>query len=136
MLHEAGWADGGTTRWSAERMLPAEFEAPYLFTGEHVYPWMFDDYGALTPLREAAHLLADREWSRLYDADVLASNEVPTAAAIYVEDMYVERLFSEQTASQIRGINTWVTNEYDHNGIRVDGERILGRLLDLARGRA
>ena len=29
-----------------------------------------------------------------------------------------------------------MTNEYDHNGLRVDGERILGRLLDLARDRA
>jgi len=26
--------------------------------------------------------------------------------------------------------------EYDHNGLRADGDRILGRLLDLARGRA
>ena len=136
VLHEASWADGGATRWSAERVLPADFDAPELFTGEHVYPWMFDDYGALTPLREAAHLLAERDWPRLYDDDVLRHNEVPTAAAIYVEDMYVERSFSEETAAQIRGIRTWITSEYDHNGLRVDGERILGRLIDLARGRA
>ena len=136
VLHEASWADGGTTRWSADRVLPAAFDAPDLFTGEHVYPWMFDDFGALTPLRDAAHLLADREWPRLYDDDVLRHNEVPAAAAIYVEDMYVERSFSEDTAAQIRGMRTWITSEYDHNGIRVDGERILGRLIDLARGRA
>ncbi len=135
VLHEASWADGGATRWSAERMLPAEFDAPELFTGEHVYPWMFDDYGALGPLREAAHLLAEREWPRLYDDDALRHNEVPTAAAVYFEDMYVERSLSEQTAAQIRAIRTWITSEYDHNGLRVDGERILGRLLDLARGR-
>jgi hypothetical protein len=29
----------------------------------------------------------------------------------------------------------WVTNEYDHNGLRADGGRILGRLIDLVRGR-
>jgi hypothetical protein len=29
-----------------------------------------------------------------------------------------------------------VTSEYDHNGLRIDGERILGRLIDLVRGRA
>ena len=29
-----------------------------------------------------------------------------------------------------------MTNEYEHNGLRVDGERILGRLIDLARGNA
>ncbi len=135
VLHEASWADGGTTRWSAERVLPADFDAPDLFTGEHVYPWMFEDYGALTPLRDAANLLAEREWPRLYDDDVLRGNEVPVAAAIYLEDMYVERAFSEETASQIRGLRAWTTNEYQHNGLRVDGERILGRLLDLARGR-
>jgi pimeloyl-ACP methyl ester carboxylesterase len=135
VLHEASWADGGTTRWSAERVLPAAFNAPDLFTGEHVYPWMFEDYGALTPLRDAANLLAAREWPRLYDDDVLRHNEVPTAAAIYVEDMYVERAFSEDTAGEIRGIRTWITNEYQHNGIRVDGERVLGRLIDMARGR-
>jgi pimeloyl-ACP methyl ester carboxylesterase len=136
VLHEAGWADGGTTRWSAGRVLPAEFDASDLFTGEHVYPWMFDDYGALTSLRDAAHLLAAREWPRLYDDDVLRTNEVPTAAAIYVEDMYVERTFSEETAAQIRGIRTWITNEYQHNGLRVDGERILGRLIEMTRGLA
>jgi pimeloyl-ACP methyl ester carboxylesterase len=136
VLHEASWADGGTTHWSAGRLLPPDYEAPHLFTGEHVYPWMFDDYGALAPLREAADLLAAREWPRLYDPDVLADNQVPVAAAIYVNDMYVERLFSEETAAWIRGARAWITNEYEHNGLRVDGSRILGRLIDLARGRA
>jgi pimeloyl-ACP methyl ester carboxylesterase len=135
ILHEACWADGGTTRWSAQRMLPPEFESENLLTGEHLYPWMFDEYAALEPLRQAAQLLADREWPQLYDPDALRRNTVPTAAAIYAEDMYVERSFSEETAAQIRGIRTWITNEYEHNGLRVDGERILGRLLDLARGR-
>ncbi len=135
ILHEASWADGGETRWAAERLIPTEFETSPLFTGEHVYPWMFEDYGALRPLRDAALLLADRSWPRLYDPDVLAANEVPVAAAIYAEDMYVERVFSEETAAQIRGARTWITNEYQHNGLRVDGERVLGRLMDLARGR-
>ena len=136
VLHEASWADGGATRWSAERMLPSEFDAPHLFTGEHVYPWMFEDYGALAPLREAAQLLAEREWPRLYDPDVLERNEVPVAAAVYADDMYVERGFSEETAALIRGARVWITNEYQHNGLRVEGARVLGRLIDLARGRA
>ena len=136
VLHEASWADGGSTRWSAERVLPTEFDAPHLFTGEHVYPWMFEDYGALAPLREAANLLAQREWTRLYDPAVLERNEVPVAAAIYADDMYVERTFSDETAALIQGLRAWITNEYEHNGIRVEGERVLGRLIDLARGRA
>jgi hypothetical protein len=135
-LHEASWADGLSTRWAAQRMLPPEFEHSPLLTGEHVFPWMFEEYGALSPLREAAELLAQREWPRLYDEDVLRGNEVPTAAAIYAEDMYVERQLSEETATTIRGARAWITNEYEHNGLRLDGERILDRLLDLARGRA
>jgi hypothetical protein len=49
--------------------------------------------------------------------------------------MYVERAFSEETAGSIRGLRPWVTNEYEHNGLRVAGRRILDRLLALARGR-
>ena len=137
VLQEACWADGGSTRWAAERLLPAEYEDdPELFVGEHVYPWMFEEYGALAPLREAADILAGHEWPRLYDADRLAANEVPVAAAIYAEDMYVERAFSEETAAHIRGLRPWLTNEYEHNALRADGGRVLGHLIDLARGRA
>jgi hypothetical protein len=136
IVHEACYADGCATRWSAERLLPDEYADPELFTGEHVYSWMFEDFGALAPLREAAELLAEREWPPLYDADRLRRNEVPAAAAIYADDIYVERTFSEETAATIRGLRPWVTNEYEHDGLRVNGEGILDRLIDLARGRA
>jgi hypothetical protein len=29
-----------------------------------------------------------------------------------------------------------VTNEYEHDGLRANGKHVLGRLLDLAQGRA
>jgi len=137
ILHEASYADGVATRWAAERVMPAEYaDTPELLTGEHVFPWMFEDYGALAPLREAAELLAAHEWPRLYDAEQLRANEVPVAAAVYADDPYVERAFSEETAALIRGTRAWVTNEYEHNGLRADGDRILDRLIGLARGRA
>jgi len=135
IVHEACYADGCATRWSAERVLPDEFaSSPELFTGEMVYPWMFEDYGALAPLRDAAELLAEHEWPRLYDGARLEQNEVPAAAAVYAEDMYVERAFSEETAARIRGLRMWLTNEYEHDGLRTD-ERVFARLVDLARGR-
>jgi len=137
IVHEACWADGGATRWAAERVMPEEYAtAPELFTGEHVFPWMFEELGALAPLREAAEILAAREWPPLYDPAQLERNEVPVAAAVYADDPYVERGFSEETAAMTRGMRAWVTNEYDHNGLRVDAERILARLIDLVRGRA
>jgi hypothetical protein len=136
VLQEACWADGQATRWAAERVRPPEYDDPELFFGEHMFPWMLDDYGALAPLRDAAHLLAERTWPPLYNRARLAANEVPAAAVIYANDAYVPRPFSEQTAAQIGGLRTWLTDEYEHNGLRADGERILDRLLDLARGRA
>ena len=91
---------------------------------------------ALRGQRDAAELLAEHPWPRLYDADRLRRNEVPVAATIYVNDLYVERDFAEETAATIRGIRVWETDEFEHNGLRADGERVLGRLIDLVRGRA
>jgi pimeloyl-ACP methyl ester carboxylesterase len=135
VLHESCYADGCSTRWSAERLRPSEFDAPELFTGEHIFSWMLEDYGALRPLQQASQLLAEREWPRLYDPDQLSRNDVPIAAAIYADDMYVDRELSEATAARIRGLRVWLTSEYEHDGLRADGERILDRLIDLARDR-
>jgi hypothetical protein len=135
-LHESSYADGGATRWSAERLLPDEIRDSEAFTAEHVYPWMFEDYAALRSHRAAAMLLADHPWPRMFDAERLRHNEVPVAATIYPDDLYVDRVFAEETATAIRGLRPWITNEYEHNGLRADGERVLGRLIDLARGRA
>src|SRR6187431_2394716 len=46
-LHESSYADGVATRWSAHRLLPDEIVTEGYMTAEHVFPWMWDDYGAL-----------------------------------------------------------------------------------------
>ena len=146
-LHEACYAQEQATRWSAQRVR-GEFpgfdpaaalagDAPLLFTGEMIYPWMFDTDPVLQPLRDAAQELAEQDsWPPLYDAGQLAANEVPAAAAIYFDDMYVPRNFSVETARAIRGLRPWVTNEYEHDGLRVSNGAVLGRLIALARGNA
>jgi pimeloyl-ACP methyl ester carboxylesterase len=132
-IHESCYGDGCVTSWAADRLLPSELDDATLFTGEHIFPWMFEDYAALRPLRDAAEILARREWPALYDPARLAGNEVPAAAVIYANDMYVPRELSEDTAGRVRNLRTWLTNEYEHDGIRVDGARILDRLISLAR---
>ena len=137
VIHEACYASGAATRWSANRLFPDEFrDDPTLLTGEHLYPWMFEEYGELRPLAGAAEILAEHEWPELYDVERLGENGVPAAAVIYAEDMYVPRAFSEETAASIRGLRPWLTNEYEHDGLRQEGGRVLGRLLDLIQGRA
>jgi pimeloyl-ACP methyl ester carboxylesterase len=134
-LHESSYADGVATRWSAHRLLPAEVEQEGFFTAEHVFPWMWEDYAGLRPQRAAAELLAEHPWPALYAPDRLRHNEVPVAATIYVNDLYVERDLAEETADAIRGLRAWETDEFEHNGLRADGERVLGRLIDMVRGR-
>ncbi len=148
LLQEACYAQGFATRWSAQRIRAefAEFDpapvldadpgfAPLLFTGEMIYPWMVDADPVLRPLREAAELLAERDdWPPLYDPSRLAANEVPVAAAVYYNDMYVHREFSMRTAEAIRGLRTWVTSEYEHDGLRVSAGVVLDRLIGMCGG--
>ncbi|MDT8915277.1 alpha/beta fold hydrolase [Amycolatopsis sp. PS_44_ISF1] len=136
VLHESSYADGVATRWSADRVRPAVFDEDVtLFTGEHVYPWMLTDLPGLAPLREAADILAEHEWPALYDEEALRSCEVPCAAAIYAEDAYVDRVYSEEVARLIPTMRPWLTNEHEHNGLRAAGPAVLGRLIDMVKGR-
>src|SRR6478672_2791846 len=109
-LHESSFADGVATRWSADRLLPDEIRDGVAFTAEHVYPWMFDDYGPLRAHKAAAGILAEHPWPKLYDAAQLAVNEVPVAATIYVDDLYVERAYARRrrrpSADSARGSPT------------------------------
>lgn len=138
VLHEPIYCQGEASRWSAERVrqefpqFALEKGKPFYFTGEMVYPWMFDEYEYLKPLQEAAEILANYEgWPYLYDISVLANNQVPCAAAVYYNDMYVDRRLSEQAARKIKGIKLWVTSEHEHSALRLHGELVLDHLLGL-----
>ncbi len=132
-------APGQSTAWAAERAIAnyPEFAAdatPLLFTGEMMYPWMFDEIRALKPFAGAAdRLAAVDDWNALYDLDRLAANEVPVVAAVYVEDMYVASELQQDTLARLGNARAWITNEYEHDGVR--DPRVLSRLMDLAAGR-
>ncbi|SEN38046.1 alpha/beta fold hydrolase [Actinacidiphila rubida] len=149
VMHEAIYGQRSVspagTGWAAERVRAEfpQFDAaaalgggrPVLFTGETVHPWMFATDPALQPLRETAELLAQHEeWPDLYDPAALAANEVPVAAAVYHDDMYVHTADSLATARAVRGLRTWITDEYEHDGLRASGGQVLDRLLRLVHG--
>ena len=148
LIHEACYANGGATRWAAQRALDndpslaAAFDPvaaaregrPVPLTGEMVYPFMFDDIASLRPLKAVANALAEHNWpASLYDADALGRNTVPAAATAYFEDMYVDANLALQTAAAIKGLRPWVTNTYMHSGVREDGQRVFSTLLAMAR---
>jgi proline iminopeptidase len=59
---------------------------------------------------------------------------VPLAAAVYFDDMYVDSGLQLDTLSRIGNSRPWVTNEYEHDGLRKD-PRVLDRLLAMVAGR-
>ena len=140
-LQESIYGDGANspTGWAAqrERDRRPEFDPgrrPLLFTGEMAFPWMFDEVRLLRPFAGAVHELARRpDWSPLYDLDRLASNEVPLAAAVYFDDMFVDARLQLDTLGRLGSSQAWVTNEFEHDGI--GSGRVLTRLRELVRDR-
>ncbi|MDT0331234.1 alpha/beta fold hydrolase [Nocardiopsis lambiniae] len=140
-LQEAIYADGtgGATAWAAQRERErrpgfAEDARPLLFTGEMAFPWMFEEVRLLRDLRPAVEALAERsDWPALYDRDRLAANEVPVAAAVYHDDMYVDARLQLDTLSGLGNSWSWVTNEFEHDGLH--SGRVFGRLRASMRDR-
>ncbi|MFM2644178.1 alpha/beta fold hydrolase [Vibrio chagasii] len=138
ILHESIYCQGTASNWSAHRVREQyphfnyQSGNEFWFTGEMVYPWMFDQLETLKPLREAANILADKsDWGTLYNAAQLSKNTVPMACAVYADDMYVELDYSRETLANIPNSKAWITNEYEHNGLRAGGERIVDKLMTM-----
>ncbi|MFT6178683.1 MAG: pimeloyl-ACP methyl ester carboxylesterase [Akkermansiaceae bacterium] len=140
ILHEAIYAQGGATGWACEAVqkeLYPQFDNfdDFLFYGEMVFPWMFDEISELKGMKDAAEILAAKDdWPVLYDKEVLSRNTVPVACAVYANDMFVNVKFSRETVDFVPNMKAWVTSEFEHCGLRVGGENIFSRLIDLARG--
>jgi pimeloyl-ACP methyl ester carboxylesterase len=141
ILQEVIYCSGTASRWAAERVR-AEFpevstDAERLvLSGEMKESCIFREEAALAPFAEAMEILnAKSDWPDLYDLEVLATNEVPIAAAIYFDDLYVDAELSLQTAAFVPNLRPWITNEFEHDGLRSE-ERVFTHLHDLATGRA
>lgn len=149
VLHESIYAgatpalSGRATNWSAERLAartrgfvpdadPLDTSEPYWLTGEHMVHAFFREDPALAPLAGVAEELAHwTDWEPVYLPEVLADTCVPVAAAVYFDDMFVPRELSLDTAATIRGTRVWVTNEYQHDGLRASDGAVLDHLLAL-----
>lgn len=102
VLHEPIYCQGEASNWAAHRVREAEFRdefdaaaaaaegRPVNFTGEMVFPWMFDEIAGLRAFKDAAEALAAKsDWPALYDVEKLSENVVPAATVMYFEDMFV-----------------------------------------------
>lgn len=137
ILHEAIYAqpDAQPTAWAAQRVLsqfpnfnPKKADTP-LLTGEMCFDWYTQLDPALQPVARATQLIADyRNWGPLYDVDQLAGNEVPVAALVYTDDVYVDRDLSIAAANQVAKLQVWESDQWHHDGIGEAGAEIFARL--------
>lgn len=144
-VHESIYAGPGeATNWSAHRireeMLGFEETAdptgsdPFYLTGEHIFPWQFEEDPALDGMKQQAHELAQcTDFPALYDISALSATPATIAAAVYVDDIFVPFAYSMNTAAMFRDARTLVTNQYQHDGLRVDGAHIVSQLDGLLR---
>jgi hypothetical protein len=139
---EADLDNRESSRWSAQRLLPKHFDIREqhknsadvlpLFTGEMIYPFMFDDYAELAPTKGVAEILANKsDWPKLYDEAQLAENEVPIYAAVYVDDMYVNFEVVQETVKKVKGVKQYITNMYYHDALRSKTDEVMKNLFAL-----
>lgn len=149
ILHEAIYNDGEgeVSNWAADRVakeqglfswlssngsVPSNSSEPLLFAGENIYPFFFDTYPELIPLKGVANKLAELDdWSNIYDKEQLAKNKVPVYAASYIDDLYVDYEFAKDTAELVANVKTWETNALYHSGLRSDTAVVLEALWNL-----
>lgn len=140
-LQEFIYADGDTMpiRWAAaaEKAKRAAFDTlarPLMFTGEAMFPWMFEQMPELKPFKPAMDLLMeDNDWDQIYDQQRLMANEVPLQAAVYFDDMYVDSGMQLDTLSRVGNSHAWVTNEFEHDGLH--GDKVFSHLFNEALNR-
>lgn len=126
----------GPSAWAAQRERDrhpdfAEDARPLNFTGETVFPWMFSEISTLRGFEGAVERLATHEQPiEHYDTEALGRNEVPVEAAVYFDDMYVDVNLSLESAERVANLNAWVTNEFEHDGLRLGdvAERLFAAL--------
>ncbi len=146
VIHESiyGGIGSATTNWSAQRIreeidgygenLDPKSAEKYYLTGEHIFPWQFEEDPALTDFKEVAEQLARFEWAASpYQGEGLA-HASSVAAAVYLDDIFVPFELSMETAGHYRDARVYVTNQFQHDGIAHDGggivETLRSQLLD------
>jgi pimeloyl-ACP methyl ester carboxylesterase len=147
VIHEAIYCEGKASRWAAERVgasmkefswikdldnITGNHDSPLYFSGEMIYPFMFEAYPELEKMRPVADLIADYEaWPRLYDLTQLAKNEVPVYAATFVDDMYVDFGLVQETLGKVKNCKQFITNTMYHNALRSKTDEVLKELFAL-----
>ncbi|PVH88522.1 alpha/beta-hydrolase [Cadophora sp. DSE1049] len=148
IIHEAIYCENEASNWAADRVGKTlrEFqwlsqspqspssvrEAPLFFSGEMIYPFLFDIFPELERMAPVADIIASYSgWGQLYDTWQLARNEVPLYSATFVDDMYVDFGFAQETAKLVKNCKQYITNSMYHDAIRSKTDGVMKELFAL-----
>lgn len=147
VLHEAIYCEGTASNWAADRVgkslteykwlsssppAPSSIPEKLFFSGEMIYPFMFDFSKELMKLRGPADIIAKySNWPDLYDEWQLARNEVPLYAATFIDDMYVDFGLVQETVRKVKNCKQYITNTMYHDAIRSKTDDVLKELFAL-----
>lgn len=172
ILHEAIYCERIASNWSAERVgrsfrefqwltgspqsASAVKEGPLFFSGEMIYPFLFDAFPELEKMGAVADILAQFtdvcilfpffllahpssplpdvnlfQWPELYDEWQLARNTVTLYAATYIDDMYVNYDLAQETVKMVQNCRQVITNTMYHDAYRSRTDEILPMLFAL-----
>ena len=116
--------DCGPTNWAAYGVINSDprfavDSRPLALIGEAALPQMFQEDSSLKPFKQAVELMMqDSHWGTIYDPDQLSRNDVPLYCAVYFDDMYVDSSLQLDTLSRVGNSHPWVTNQFEHDGVR------------------
>ena len=87
ILHECIYCQGEPSNWSAQRVMNESYSFIHItseeqidqsefiyFTGEMIFPWMFEEFNELKPFAKAAHSIATKRLFFLFFIYVLNRN--------------------------------------------------------------
>lgn len=81
-------------------------------------------------MSDAAEVLAySSSWPELYSRQALEQNDVPTAAWIYTQDMFVPFDLSMETVQHIKGAVPLISETYHHDALRTSSPDVMEGLL-------
>ncbi|KIH89042.1 proline iminopeptidase [Sporothrix brasiliensis 5110] len=102
-------------------------------SAEHVYPFHYDQFKSLRPLKKAAEILAEKtDWPPLYDILQLRKNKVPISSLSYETDMFVDWRLSKLTVANMD--KKYIVNDHDaelkHTAVKDKPEIVLNRVWE------
>lgn len=123
VVHETVMArPGHPVNWSAERIYREEF-ADLTLLGNQFFTTHFEEDPALRPFFQAVDEVHRMDSLKAQSGDV-SGNQVPAAALLFTNDVYLPYELSIQSAAKVGNLQVWTHGQWLHDAIWVHGDAV------------